>query len=97
MTVAAATCTRAEVAAKTARILGLDAGADLLTALGLPALFVLDDGVRRATGGWPLPAEERPSPASVAQPVASQPAALPRQSSGPDPVYRSVVLTVRAL
>lgn len=52
VTVAAATCARAEVAAKTAFILGQRAGADFLAGKRLAGLLATDSGAWRAAGSW---------------------------------------------
>ncbi len=53
VSVAASTCAQAEVAAKVALILGLDAGTALLERLGLPGLMTLQDDSIRETATWP--------------------------------------------
>jgi thiamine biosynthesis lipoprotein len=53
VTVVAARCELAEVAAKTAFIAGLREGAALVRAYGLAGLFVLRDGTWRTSGSWP--------------------------------------------
>jgi FAD:protein FMN transferase len=57
VTVAAATCARAEVAAKTAFILGPRAGAGFLAGKGLAGLFATESGTWRTAGSWPGPGE----------------------------------------
>jgi thiamine biosynthesis lipoprotein len=52
VTVAAGTCARAEVAAKTAFILGPRAGADFLAGKRLAGLLATDSGAWRAAGSW---------------------------------------------
>jgi thiamine biosynthesis lipoprotein len=52
VSVAAATCAQAEVAAKAAFLLGPEAGARLLAGLGLAGLFLLPDGSERRAGRW---------------------------------------------
>ena len=73
VSVAAATCAQAEVAAKTAFILGAGPGADFLASKRLAGLFTTPAGERRPAGSWPVAcldaktpfAEEAPwSPAS---------------------------------
>jgi thiamine biosynthesis lipoprotein len=73
VSVAAATCAQAEVAAKTAFILGAGPGADFLASKRLAGLFTTPAGERRPAGSWPAAsldaeapfAEEAPwSPAS---------------------------------
>ena len=56
VTVAAATCLGANIAATTALVLGAS-GADWLTARHLPARLVREDGVVSHTGDWPKEAE----------------------------------------
>jgi thiamine biosynthesis lipoprotein len=51
-TVAATTCRRAEVAAKTALILGWEAGSRFLERLGMDGLLALTDGATRRVGPW---------------------------------------------
>jgi FAD:protein FMN transferase len=53
VTVAAATCAQAEVAAKTAFILGPRPGADFLASKRLAGLLVARSGARWRTGSWP--------------------------------------------
>jgi len=53
--VAAADCTRAEVAAKVALLLGADAGLDFLTRLGLQGRLTRADGGVLFTASWPDP------------------------------------------
>jgi thiamine biosynthesis lipoprotein len=53
VSVAAATCEKAEVAAKAALVLGLDAGAALLHRLGLAAALVPELGAPRPLNAWP--------------------------------------------
>ena len=53
VTVAAGTCGQAEVAAKTAFLLGAADGADMLAAHGLAGVLVAEDGMWRTAGGWP--------------------------------------------
>ena len=53
VTVAASTCTSAEVAATAAFVLGSRRGANLLSTYGLAGLLTLRDGVRRSVGAWP--------------------------------------------
>jgi thiamine biosynthesis lipoprotein len=55
VTAAAATCAQAEVAAKTAFILGPRAGAEFLAGKGLAGLFATDSGEWRPAGPWPDP------------------------------------------
>lgn len=50
---AAGSCAQAEVAAKTALILGEERGADFIEETGLAALLVRDDGQWRTAGAWP--------------------------------------------
>lgn len=73
VSVAAANCAQAEVAAKTAFILGAGPGADFLASKRLAGLFTTPAGERRPAGSWPAAcldaktpfAEEAPwSPAS---------------------------------
>lgn len=52
VTVAASTCARAEVAAKTALVLGTDLGTRFLTRRGLPALLTLQTGSTISVSGW---------------------------------------------
>jgi thiamine biosynthesis lipoprotein len=56
VTVAAATCVGANVAATTALVLGAS-GADWLAARHLPARLVREDGLVSHTGGWPREVE----------------------------------------
>jgi len=53
VTVAAGTCGQAEVAAKTAFLLGAADGADMLATHGLAGVLVSEDGLWRTAGGWP--------------------------------------------
>jgi FAD:protein FMN transferase len=53
VTVAATTCAQAEVAAKTALVLGADLGAAFLTRRGLAALLTLQTGSTVSVSGWP--------------------------------------------
>lgn len=53
VSVAAARCAQAEVAAKTAFVLGAEAGAELLERLGLAGLLIREDGGLVRAGGWP--------------------------------------------
>lgn len=53
VTVAAATCEQAEVAAKVAFLLGMDAGRDFLKQRGLAGLLVGQDGQWIGVGSWP--------------------------------------------
>jgi thiamine biosynthesis lipoprotein len=55
VTVVAARCELAEVAAKAAFVAGTEQGATLLTEYGLAGLFTLKDGTWRAVGAWPAP------------------------------------------
>lgn len=52
VSVAAATCAQAEVAAKAAFLLGPDAGSRFLDGHGLAGLFLLPDGSERHAGPW---------------------------------------------
>lgn len=54
VTVAAAACAQAEVAAKTAFILGPRAGADFLAGKRLAGLLASDSGRWQAAGSWPV-------------------------------------------
>lgn len=53
VTVAAGSCAQAEVAAKTALILGEERGVGFIEETGLAALLVRDDGEWRTAGAWP--------------------------------------------
>ncbi len=53
VTAAASSCAQAEVAAKTALILGEEHGAAFIEEIGLAALLVREDGAWRAAGAWP--------------------------------------------
>jgi thiamine biosynthesis lipoprotein len=53
VTVAAGRCAQAEVAAKTALILGEERGVDFIEEIGLGALLARDDGQWRTAGAWP--------------------------------------------
>jgi len=53
VSVATDTCVRAEVAAKTAFVLGPDRGAGFLERLGVPGLLTRTDGSVRRVGAWP--------------------------------------------
>ena len=53
VTAAATSCAQAEVAAKTALILGEERGAAFIEEVGLAALLIRDDGAWRAAGSWP--------------------------------------------
>jgi thiamine biosynthesis lipoprotein len=55
VSVGAATCAQAEVAAKVACVLGLEAGAAFLRAHGLAGLLIHQSGAWQTTGGWPAP------------------------------------------
>jgi thiamine biosynthesis lipoprotein len=57
VTVAAATCARAEVAAKTAFILGARAGAGFLAGKGLAGLLATESGAWQTAGPWQGPGE----------------------------------------
>ncbi|MDX6647434.1 MAG: FAD:protein transferase [Miltoncostaeaceae bacterium] len=57
VSVAAARCDQAEVAAKTALILGRIEGRAMLVRHGLAALMVPDSGDAETVGGWPPPPE----------------------------------------
>lgn len=57
VSVGAARCAQAEVAAKVACILGPGAGARFLTNNGLSGLLVRKDGMCETAGGWPVPAD----------------------------------------
>ncbi len=59
VTVAAGTCGQAEVAAKTAFLLGAADGADMLTTHGLAGVLVAMDGAWRTAGGWPAMDDRR--------------------------------------
>jgi thiamine biosynthesis lipoprotein len=59
VSVAAATCAQAEVAAKTAFILGPRAGADFIQSKRLAGLLVAPSGVSWRSGPWPAPSAER--------------------------------------
>lgn len=54
VTAAAGSCAQAEVAAKTALILGEERGGAFIEEAGLAALLVRDDGQWRAAGSWPV-------------------------------------------
>ena len=56
VTVVAASCGQAEVAAKVAFVLGPDAGTEYLETHGLAGLFVHESGACRAAGPWPTAA-----------------------------------------
>lgn len=58
MSIGAAHCAQAEVAAKVACVLGPSAGVDFLRAQGLPGLLLEESGAWRTTGGWPAPTGE---------------------------------------
>jgi thiamine biosynthesis lipoprotein len=58
VTVAAGTCGQAEVAAKTAFLLGAADGADMLVTHGLAGVLVAADGMWRTAGGWPTMGDE---------------------------------------
>jgi thiamine biosynthesis lipoprotein len=58
VTVAADRCMQAEVAAKTALILGAEAGATFLQHHHLSGLLIREDGTCSATGAWPKSARE---------------------------------------
>ena len=58
VTVAAATCRIAEVAATATFVLGSRRGEHLLSRNGLAALLTFHDGARRAVGTWPSPVPE---------------------------------------
>ena len=58
VSVGAARCAEAEVAAKVACVLGASGGVNFLHAHGLPGLLVEESGACRTTGGWPTPAGE---------------------------------------
>jgi thiamine biosynthesis lipoprotein len=58
VTAAAATCAQAEVAAKTAFILGPRAGAGFLAGKGLAGLLASDSGGWQAAGSWPTAATQ---------------------------------------
>jgi len=53
VTVAAARCEQAEVAAKVAFLLGIEQGSQFLLRYGLAGLFVQGDGSWQAIGSWP--------------------------------------------
>lgn len=53
VTAAANSCAQAEVAAKTALILGEERGVAFIEEIGLAALLVRDDGQWRTAGAWP--------------------------------------------
>ena len=53
VTAAAGSCAQAEVAAKTALILGEERGVDFIEEIGLAALLARDDGEWRTAGPWP--------------------------------------------
>jgi thiamine biosynthesis lipoprotein len=53
VSVAAARCMQAEVATKTAFILGPEAGAGFLLSRGLAGMFVMESGEERTVGSWP--------------------------------------------
>jgi thiamine biosynthesis lipoprotein len=53
VTAAAGSCAQAEVAAKTALILGEERGVEFIEEAGLAALLVRDDGAWRTAGAWP--------------------------------------------
>jgi thiamine biosynthesis lipoprotein len=53
VTVAASTCTSAEVAATAAFVLGSRRGANLLSTYRLAGLLTLRDGAQRSVGAWP--------------------------------------------
>jgi thiamine biosynthesis lipoprotein len=59
VSVAAARCAQAEVAAKVAFVLGPVAGASFLVEHGLPGLFTRVDGGWRTVGAWPAPVPQR--------------------------------------
>ena len=62
VSVAAATCAQAEVAAKTAFILGPGPGAEFLASKRLAGLFTTPLGERRAAGSWPTACLETGAP-----------------------------------
>ena len=53
VTAAAGSCAQAEVAAKTALILGEERGVDFIEEIGLAALLVREDSEWRTAGAWP--------------------------------------------
>jgi FAD:protein FMN transferase len=53
VTVCATRCVQADVAAKTAFILGADEGRDFLSSHGLAALLIKSDGATECVGAWP--------------------------------------------
>ena len=53
VTVAASSCTQADVAAKTAFVLGPDEGTAFLVTNQLAALLIMRDGEQRRVGSWP--------------------------------------------
>ena len=55
VSVGAATCAQAEVAATVACVLGLEAGAAFLHAHGLAGLLIHESGAWQTVGGWPAP------------------------------------------
>jgi thiamine biosynthesis lipoprotein len=55
VSVVAARCIQAEVAAKVAFILGSEAGAEFLRARGLAGMLVLESGEAHTVGAWPAP------------------------------------------
>jgi thiamine biosynthesis lipoprotein len=59
VTAVAASCTLAEVAAKVAFVLGVDAGIEYLEFQGLAALLVEETGAWRTAGHWPIAAMQR--------------------------------------
>lgn len=59
VTVVAARCEQAEVAAKVAFLLGLEQGSEFLQRFGLSGLFVHEDGSWTAVGPWPKKAMMR--------------------------------------
>ncbi len=67
VTAAAGSCARAEVAAKTALILGEERGVEFIEKIGLAALLARDDGAWRTAGAWPREAM-RPLENRVASP-----------------------------
>jgi thiamine biosynthesis lipoprotein len=66
VTAAALSCAQAEVAAKSAFVLGRAAGAQLLLRLGISALLVGRDGSERLVGPW---ADQPPAAASAPEPL----------------------------
>lgn len=62
VSVGAARCAQAEVAAKVAFVLGPVAGARFLEAQGLRGLLVEEGGAWRTAGGWPAPTVEEGEP-----------------------------------